>query len=590
MKLIEANILACNFSKLFRGVIVLFIIMIFVSCDEDEWLRTKPLAFYAPETSFINRADFEAGIYQLYTNFRDDFYSRDGDFQSPRVMLQGTDLVYYNSPPEFPIWSEILVPYQSFVYDAVWGPAYRLIYDANVLIGRSDSDISELTEAEKILVQAEARFFRGNTYKMLANLYGGVPLVLEETTEPKRDFVRSSRKETYEQAVSDLKFAAENLPDIDAVAGERISNLVAYHVLAEVYVSLEQWGEAINAASVVIDHPSTALMTERFGRRVDDEPLEQMPWAFGGDVYWDLFRKGNLARSSGNKEALWVLPYEYNVPGGGIRFTGGGIEWERFISPRIWQATVRNNDGSSTRVTPTPNTYYGGRSGGFMRLSEYFYHELWEKSGYDQDIRNAEHNIIRDFKVNNPASDHDGKWLLKDNLPIRLTSFVDTVRNFYPLIAKTASLGDHPPEVFIEDQTVPGSLTGATGPSFITHRDEYHIRLAETYLLRAEAYLGNNDLINAAEDINVVRRRSEAPEISASDVDIDYILDERLRELYIEEFRLLTLTRLGKLAARAAKYNPVHGTYAEHNNLWPIPASEIEKNVMAPLEQNPGYN
>lgn len=151
-------------------------------------------------------------------------------------------------------------------------------------------------------------------------------------------------------------------------------------------------------------------------------------------------------------------------------------------------------------------------------------------------------------------------------------------------IAKTASLGDHPPEVFIEDQTVPGSLTGASGPSLIAHRDEYHIRLAETYLLRAEAYLGNNDLINAAEDINVVRRRSEVSEISASDVDIDYILDERLRELYTEEFRLLTLTRLGKLAERTAKYNPVIGTYAEHNNLWPIPASEIEKKIMAPLE------
>lgn len=114
--------------------------------------------------------------------------------------------------------------------------------------------------------------------------------------------------------------------------------------------------------------------------------------------------------------------------------------------------------------------------------------------------------------------------------------------------------------------------------------------MAETYLLRAEAYLGNNEVINSVEDINVVRRRSEAPEINASDVDIDYILDERLRELYIEEFRLLTLTRLGKLIERNAKYNSVHGTYAEHNNLWTIPASEIEKNVMAPPEQNPDYN
>jgi hypothetical protein len=62
-----------------------------------------------------------------------------------------------------------------------------------------------------------------------------------------------------------------------------------------------------------------------------------------------------------------------------------------------------------------------------------------------------------------------------------------------------------------------------------------------------------------------------------------------LRELYTEEWRVLTLTRLGKLVERSRKYNPFGNTYAEHNNLWPIPFSEIEKNIEAELEQNPGY-
>ena len=76
--------------------------------------------------------------------------------------------------------------------------------------------------------------------------------------------------------------------------------------------------------------------------------------------------------------------------------------------------------------------------------------------------------------------------------------------------------------------------------------DQYVFRLAETYLLRAEAYLGNGDQVNAAADINMVRTRANAPEIDPSMVNIDYILDERIRELYYEELRLLTLTRLGK--------------------------------------------
>ena len=88
----------------------------------------------------------------------------------------------------------------------------------------------------------------------------------------------------------------------------------------------------------------------------------------------------------------------------------------------------------------------------------------------------------------------------------------------------------------------------------------------------------------------MVRNRAQAPLITPGEVDIDYILDERARELYLEEFRLLTLTRLGKLVERTREYNPFDGeTYADHNNLFPIPFSEIEKNVMANIEQNPGY-
>ena len=118
----------------------------------------------------------------------------------------------------------------------------------------------------------------------------------------------------------------------------------------------------------------------------------------------------------------------------------------------------------------------------------------------------------------------------------------------------------------------------------------YAIRLAETYLIRAEAYLGLTQLQNAADDINVVRARAQAPLITSGDVDIDYILDERARELYLEEFRVLTLTRLGMLVDRTRRLNPIVGdTYADHNDLWPIPFSEIEKNLEGNLTQNPDY-
>lgn len=67
--------------------------------------------------------------------------------------------------------------------------------------------------------------------------------------------------------------------------------------------------------------------------------------------------------------------------------------------------------------------------------------------------------------------------------------------------------------------------------------DWYLFRLAETYLLRAEAYYWLNQTDKAAADINSVRVRAKADPIVASQVSIDYILDERARELFAEEIQ-----------------------------------------------------
>ncbi len=116
------------------------------------------------------------------------------------------------------------------------------------------------------------------------------------------------------------------------------------------------------------------------------------------------------------------------------------------------------------------------------------------------------------------------------------------------------------------------------------------MRLAETYLLRAEAYLNLDNKIAAAADINQVRERAGAPLISPEEVDIDFILDERLRELYLEEPRRLTLARLGLVYERTKKYNPYAAPHIQpHHNLYPIPARELRVNTDAELVQNPGY-
>lgn len=59
----------------------------------------------------------------------------------------------------------------------------------------------------------------------------------------------------------------------------------------------------------------------------------------------------------------------------------------------------------------------------------------------------------------------------------------------------------------------------------------------------------------------------------------------------MEEFRAVTLARLGKLYDRTHRFNPKSGLSIEqYHNLWPIPSNEISSNKDAVLQQNPGYN
>jgi hypothetical protein len=125
------------------------------------------------------------------------------------------------------------------------------------------------------------------------------------------------------------------------------------------------------------------------------------------------------------------------------------------------------------------------------------------------------------------------------------------------------------------------------------HKDRYSIRLAETILLRAEAYinLGLKDL--AAADINMIRNRAQATPVAPANVTIDYLLDERARELYGEENRFITLRRVGKLVerVRALNNNPKNPglNIQDYHVLFPIPQNQIDLNINAPFPQNPGY-
>jgi hypothetical protein len=336
----------------------------------------------------------------------------------------------------------------------------------------------------------------------------------------------------------------------------------------------------VNAATVVIDDGATDLMKNRFGSRSTVTP---------GDVYWDLFQSKNQNRkSAGNTEAIWVIQLETDVQGGSAVSTAmaGNYLLERVHAPLYRDMKV---NGVALFQWPIGD-YTGGRGVGFLEPSKYFSDTVWQ-SDFTNDIRNANHNFVREVVSTNPASPFFGQVISTQNPPAG-ANITFPSRVFYPYQSKATTPFNHPTSLYVN----PGSsdpikkyeLKATAGG---TYADQYMFRLAETYLLRAEAYLGLGNTGSAALDINVVRSRANASPVLAGNVTIDYILDERLREFGVEEKRMLTLMRLGKLYDRVVKCNPFYGVNMQPNfNLWAIPQGEIERNRSAVLEQNPGYN
>ncbi len=272
-----------SYNKLYACILLLGI----WSCDESSILEEIPLDFASPENSYVTFSDFNAAVYALYDQSR--VILSDGEHR-PLDYIYGTDLGYNGANQlnvRFGSYLATLLPTSGMV-EFHWSQYYRVISGANIILNRKDD--SQMSETQKTLTEAQAKLFRGFAYRNLAHLYGGVPLELDEVSSPKTDYARASREAVYLQAAEDLEFAAANLPGITAVQDGEINNLAAYHILAEVYVSLKRWTDAIEAASMVINDPNTALMTDRFGS-LSSEP---------GDVYWDLFRRYNQNRGVGN--------------------------------------------------------------------------------------------------------------------------------------------------------------------------------------------------------------------------------------------------------------------------------------------------
>lgn len=591
-----------NIFKLSIGLFLLAAVL--PGCNDSEFLLEKPQTFYTNENAFSTSGQVDQVLVACYSQIRVMYCFLEENMPSFAFRGgSGTDMYDVATIRRAQRFNDYgIITSEHEVFNTNYSHWYQLISKANLALYAAElPQITWASGADKAYAMAQARFFRAWAYRNLGELYGGVPIVTEITTTPRYDFARSTRVETYQYAIDELEAILNDLPETTVTPG-RIVRGAAQHTLCQLYLdkglALEEGnsGEAQAAYNKSIEYGNTlingsvyGLMTERFGSRSNENPdfyytsvvAEQMPdrlysaagFVMEGNVIWDMFQEGNQNYQDGNKEAIWVVQIDYDA----MRAEDGQsrLQYSRVFGPVFRDPMATHCGGMLEDV--------GGR--GIVQIMPTMYtRDMIYADEYAADLRNSDAVFRRTFLGNTPTSEYYGKpvpWsvLYRDGQDVDAVNTAKT--QIFPVSCKIAT------------DKYTGLANGENRSNLF--RDEYLIRLAETVLLRAEAKMRAGDNAGAAADINLLRARAQCGYmVTAADVNVELILDERARELVYEETRWNTLLRMGGTIAvdRIKKYSywdDPRATLTRNFNLWPIPQTVIDTNKDVIMAQNPGW-
>lgn len=440
---------------------------------------------------------------------------------------------------------------------------------------------------------AEAYFLRAYYNLILVEHFGGVYLPVSYTKEPKFKIPRSSVKDFYDLIFSDLKFAMQYLPQTQTEVG-RVPRAVAYHLYAKACLQRAPYNdvtedekvvlykEALTSAEAVINHKDGLAP----GIRLYDNAEE-------------IF---DVAHNKTNSEALWVVTHSRTSSLNAKTPKYWNRIYKQFGLISENMCGVRLNIDSlpkfERRIMPTRfmlqlyDKPQDTRYKAFFR-EKYYANEdyIWTESDcrkFDRDVSAAG---IKTIKKGNVAL-----WFTREHVSdenVRNEAVID-VDKIYDTKGKVTTLGKTFYPV-LKKYEVPGMYTGELGKSY-TSSDNIIYRLADTYLLAAEAAFRLNNKEKAAGYINIVRNRAckghdQSMDVAATDITVDFLLDERARELVGEYTRWMDLKRFRLLKQRAEAHNPYITDFDEDvHYLRPIPEkSELNYHEGEDGFQNPGY-
>lgn len=604
-------------NKKIIAAITLATVLISGSCKKD-FLKPKDLSDFTPDLTLTSVPAMQAALNYLNKNLRAEFFGDSAPMLTESIFsdVAVEDTTDKTTPAQdLNVRITPTANLNSDDYNKIgwyWKQWYQGVRYANTIISRIDN-VKYTSDAQRNDILGRAYFHRAYCYYRLVHEFGDVPCPFKEESAPNVAYVTVKREVILTQMKTDLEFAQKWVTD-GGNKGDVTKGAVS-HLLTKIDLSLGKFDDAIAAANSVINGGPYRLMTARFGSTGADVTK---------NVIWDLHRPDNKAIAS-NTEALYLVIDRDNLEGN----TANGSQLMRNTTPFYSQANTiltpgKNKAGIIDAVTADiPLTLYYGRGIGRYRGTPYSTKYIWTDN---TDLRHAPGNWMNmtDLVYNNPAlktSDPDwyGKHLEQWTAANVATRFLngprDTIRCWF---------GWPHYKVFISSTNI--ATDKFWSPPRGTDTDWYVFRLAETYLLRAEAYVWKGDLNSAMADLNIVRARAQAaPLTDASKINIGTVLDERARELYWEEPRKTELTRIAYIFALTGKpsytgksYNVTNFsesnfffdriiekndfynkgvvtnsgntfTISPYHVLWPIPNSDILLNINGHINQNKGY-
>jgi hypothetical protein len=517
-----------------------------------------------------------------------------------------------------------------------WNPAYVMINTLNAALDRGPNTAG-IASATKNALLGEAHFLRALQYFTLVQTFGDVTLSLHENAGVVLEATRQPAADVYKAIIADLDSAVTLLPVAQNDYG-RATRGAALTLRSKVYLTrayksfgagAADFTAALADAKAVISSGTYAL-----------EPVFADLWCVsragdpGRGGYCD-----NTGYVQNRKEFIFTVQFSYNQPNNDVDGTPQynylhlvyGSQYDN-NSSGVGIPRDLNNGRPFRRLKPTQFELslwaqrYAGTPGASDILDTRFdgsFQTVWYATNGGQ------RNPVGVCPTGQLPSNSSPQFVactsnqivnVADTTIFYATFTVDSLRRNASkyTIRTTCPAGIADPSVYCGDNF--GENNGYIGWDRFPVLKKFHdnlrlggfndqnggkvfvvFRLGEVYLLAAEADLGLGNTIEAAQVINVLRTRAASPahkadaafQVTPAQITLDFIMDERERELAGEMNRWYDMVRPGPtfFVNRVQKWNPkARPNVQARHALRPIPQSQIDGVVVGPkYPQNPGY-